>query len=140
MASKFNIHTAFILSCPTVYCSTIRTLLPSGQLKKNVLCCFENEGNSFVRSILYFKRILHSYNISYFTGHVGHNCPATSKQRVFKSLSSEESSPVKYLELEVFLYYLRFCCFLPCLNPPGMLRHPLYYAPQTHGRFLNLLH
>ena len=55
LASKFNVHVAFILSCPTVYYFTIRTLLPSGQtrLKKNVLCCFGNEGNIFVGSILY---------------------------------------------------------------------------------------
>lgn len=55
LASKFNVHVAFILSCPTVYYSTIRTLLPSGQtrLKRNVLCCFGNEGNIFVGGILY---------------------------------------------------------------------------------------
>lgn len=125
LASKFNIHVAFILRCPAVYCSTIRTLLPSGQtrLKKNVHCCFEDEGNIFVGNILYIHQDNSPFILIF---HTSQDMWATTAQPLQNRVSSEESSPLKYLELELFLYYLRFHCFPPCLIPPGMLRHPTF--------------
>lgn len=112
------------------------------RLKKNALCCFEDKGNIFVRSILYthqenspFILILHTSQDT---------CAATVQplqNRTFKSLSSEESSPVANFELKLFLYYLRFCCF-PTLSECSWhaLETPLYYASQIHARFSNLFH